>query len=277
MHRRQMITVLGGTGFIGSNLVAYLKKTGQECFTPDRDFDPATAPHLGHVINCIGLTADFRTRPMETVEAHVCRVVELLQKTRFDSFLYLSSTRVYNNAGEGAEAAGLSVNPNDFSDLYNLSKLMGESICLSVVNKNVRAARLSNVIGNDLGSENFIFSLIRDAVDKGRIVLGQPLDHAKDYIGIGDALRLLVDIATKGKQRLYNIASGNAISNRAIVDRISGITGCTVEAAGGNGALNFPAISIRRVVDEFGFRPENVLENLPGIINIYKQSKNDTH
>ena len=272
-----MITVLGSTGFIGSGLVAFLRKSGQECFTPERDLDLAGLPHLGHVINCIGLTADFRQRPMETVEAHVCKVLELLRKTRFDSFLYLSSTRVYNNADEGEETAGLRVNPTDFSDLYNLSKLMGESVCLAVPDRNVRIARLSNVIGNDLGSGNFIFSLIRDAVDKDRIILGQPLDQAKDYIGIDDVLRLLFDIATKGKQRLYNIASGIPVSNREVVEKISAVTGCAVEAAGGQNGMNFPRISIRRIEEEFSFRPANVLDNLQGIINNYKQSKNDTH
>lgn len=272
-----MITVLGSTGFIGSSLVRFLREAGVRHSAPPRDFVPDKGSSLGHVIYCIGLTADFRQKPMETVEAHVCKVVEILEHTRFDSFLYLSSTRVYNRASTGVETADLRVNPNDFSDLYNLSKLMGESVCLAIPDRHVRIARLSNVIGHDLGSDNFIFSLIREAVDKKRIVLRQPLDQAKDYIGIDDVLRLILAVAREGRERIYNFASGLAITNQEIVNKISAITGCAVEAVEDQTGLDFPAISIQRITDEFTFKPAHVLDSLEEIIHHYEQNKHDTH
>jgi len=33
----------------------------------------------GHVIYCIGLTADFRQKPFETIEAHVSKLAEVAQ------------------------------------------------------------------------------------------------------------------------------------------------------------------------------------------------------
>ncbi len=50
---------------------------------------------LGHAFYCIGLTADFRSRPFETIEAHCGLLKEVLSGSRFSSFVYLSSTRVY--------------------------------------------------------------------------------------------------------------------------------------------------------------------------------------
>jgi uncharacterized protein YbjT (DUF2867 family) len=68
-------TVLGAGGFIGGRLVEHLRGLGHEVDAPPRRpaeayVDGLGGRQLGHVVYCIGLTADFRTRPYETVEAH---------------------------------------------------------------------------------------------------------------------------------------------------------------------------------------------------------------
>ena len=60
----------------------------------------------GHVIDCIGLTGDFRVRPLDTAEAHVGLVARCLAELQFDSFLLLSSTRVYARAERDARGRG---------------------------------------------------------------------------------------------------------------------------------------------------------------------------
>lgn len=98
--------------------------------------------------------------------------------------------------------------PQDPSDLYNLSKLMGESLCLTGGRTGVRVARLSNVVGGeDRDSGNFVPSLVREARG-GHIVLQTAPDSVKDYIHIDDVAELLPRIATQGRERLYNVASG---------------------------------------------------------------------
>src|SRR5437868_14664917 len=89
-----MITVLGASGFIGSHIVRELEQRGEKYYAPAK-VETIWDKDLGNIIYCIGLTADFRTRPFDTVEAHVCKLNELLKRGRFDSLLYLSSTRVY--------------------------------------------------------------------------------------------------------------------------------------------------------------------------------------
>jgi nucleoside-diphosphate-sugar epimerase len=266
-----MITVLGSSGFIGSNLVSYLSANGMEYFAPAKDHPFKKNQHLGHVVYCIGLTADFRKRPFDTVKAHVCKLMEILENAEYDSFLYLSSTRVYNNAAEGIETADLKVNPLEFSDLYNISKLMGEAVCLSIPDKKVRIARLSNVIGNDFSSENFLFSLIKEAVDDKKIVLRLPLDQVKDYISIDDVIQLILLVSGNGAERIYNFASGIPISNREILDKIKGSTHCGIEVEQHQNSLKFPVISTRRITDEFLFEPTNVLDGIETLINNYKQ------
>ena len=132
-------TVLGGTGFVGAHLARFLRACGDEVAVPPRD--AALSGDLSHVVYAIGLTADFRTRPFATIEAHVCRLSRLLERAKFESLLYLSSTRVYARTSVALEDMALAVDPTVTDDLYNVSKLAGESLCLSRETPTVRVAR----------------------------------------------------------------------------------------------------------------------------------------
>jgi nucleoside-diphosphate-sugar epimerase len=263
-------TVLGASGFIGSNLVRHLRESGHECFAPERD-DPAVYQStLGHVIYCIGLTADFRTKPFETVHAHVCVIAKVLEESNFESLLYLSSTRVYGKSQNTNESSPLMVCAADASDLYNISKLMGESLCLSSRRNNVRVARLSNVYGKDFVSNNFICSLVKDAVDNGFVMLHTTLDSAKDYVGISDVIELIPKIAMSGKSNSYNIASGINVSNAALVSCLDALTDCRSSVAADASKIIFPVIDIRKIEVEFDFRPSIFLDYFPELVEEYR-------
>ena len=259
-------TILGSNGFIGSHLVKHLRAEGDEYFLPERGFAFSREQNLGHVIYCIGLTSDFRSRPMDTVHAHVTELARVLENTSFESFLYLSSTRVYAGSDSGDEGQTLKVNSSNPSDLYNLSKLMGEAICFSLNNETVRVARLSNVIGNDFSSSNFIFSLIREAVNSGQIHLRTPLSGAKDYVAIDDVVGILPAIARSGRRQLYNVAGGVNLTNQTIVDEIMRLTGCALVVDPSPDCLNFPLISIERLTGEFDYRPRNIMSGMGKLI-----------
>lgn len=261
-------TVLGAGGFIGSALVPYLREQGHEVFAPARDEAVPYDRDLGHVIYAIGLTADFRSRPFDTVRAHVSLLTEVLERASFASLLYLSSTRVYGKSGIGSESADLTVNAADPSDLYNLSKLMGESICLHGGRSGVRVARLSNVIGLDRTSENFLFELIREA-RAGRILLRSAPASAKDYILLDEVLALLTRIALGGQQSVYNVASGRAIRNDALCSELARLTGCQVDCVPDAPVLSFPLIDASRIRDEFGWVPRSVLQVLPTLVSAF--------
>ena len=265
-----LFTVLGASGFIGSHLVKYLKSEGCDCHAPVRGEDISTQ-NLGNVIYCIGLTADFRTKPFDTVDAHVCYLLKTLKQYKFDSFLYLSSTRVYGVREDTAyEEDVIHSQPLIPGDLYNISKIMGESICFAAGKDNVRVVRLSNVYGYDSKSENFIFSLIRDALRGGKIVLNTTRDSSKDHVSVHDVVRILPEIAVKGKNRIYNVASGENITAGQIVDTLSRLTGCSVEVAANAERICFPNIHVSRIKEEFNFKPSRILDDLEGLIIEYK-------
>ncbi|CAN7440915.1 NAD-dependent epimerase/dehydratase family protein [Acidovorax sp. LjRoot38] len=253
-------TVLGASGYIGSRLVAHLQALGHTVWAPARgDAEVFTRP-LGHVIYCVGLTADFRTRPFDTVDAHVGLLAEVLRRAQFDSLLYLSSTRVYMGAASTQEDAALSVRPVDPSYLYNLTKLTGESLCHACGRPGVRVARLSNVVGPgmDAASGNLVADLVGQA-RAGRIVLRSDPQSAKDYVHVGDLLDWLPRIALAGRAATYNVASGRQTLHAQWLAWLQARTGCTVEVDAQAPLQAFPPINVQRLRGEWGVAPRAVL------------------
>jgi nucleoside-diphosphate-sugar epimerase len=267
---RSHFTVLGASGFIGSALAASLRVQGHSVHAPRRA-DPAIFDaDLGHVIYCIGMTADFRSKPFETVDAHVAVLADVLRRARFESLLYLSSTRVYGNASQAQEQACLQVDPGDPSQLYNLTKLTGEALCRSCAKPGVKVARLSNVVGSDPDSDNFLSALIREAL-AGRIELQSDPDSSKDYILLDDVVALLPAIAVGGKHWLYNVASGSNLRHAELVARLAALTGCAVGVRPAAPRVDFPVIDTARIRDEFRFSAGCVIDHLARLVEQARQ------
>lgn len=268
-------TVVGGSGFIGSSLLAHLTSQEVECYAPARDDLSIFGQDLGHVIYCAGVTADFRNRPADTVRAHVSSLLDLLEKARYDSFLYLSSTRVYQGAEGASETQSLTVDSQSPGDLYNLSKLMGESVCLSMGKGKSRIVRLSNVYGRDLESSNFLTSIIQMAIHNRHVVLSSHLDSEKDYVSIQDVVRMLPRIACSGRHQIYNLASGSNVSHRRLVDKLRDLTSCQVSVKEAAELVTFPRISIERIQGEFQYHPSPVLDDLEALVRIYSKGQHE--
>lgn len=267
-----MITVLGGRGFIGRNLIRHFKKVGEEVSTSEPSELLGDRKNHGHIIYCIGLTADFRSRPYATMEAHIGLLTEILKNSEFESFTYLSSTRLYQGAGDTYESELITVDPKNPSDLYNISKLAGESLCLNCGKDNVRIARLSNVVGYDETAENFLQSVIKEALS-GRIVLKANPGSEKDFITMRDTVSLLHKISTQGQEPIYNIASGVNTKFMDILDKLSEITGCKIEVDKDADYQLFPPINTDRIQSEFSFAPQSILETLPDLVKEYSQDE----
>lgn len=265
-----MITVLGASGFIGSHLVERLKKYKLPHQAITRN-GALPAANLGNVIYCIGVTADFRSRPFDTVDAHVCTLLELVRKWQFESLLYLSSTRLYSSGDSTDEEEPLRVRPQNFSDLYNISKLMGESITLNC-GRTGRVARIANVYGPDFTSDNFLPSILKQAVKGEKVVVQTAPSSEKDYVWIDEVVEQLIFIANEGKHNIYNVASGMNVSHIELMEKLRQLTGCEIEFAPEAPEIRFPRINTQRVRSEFGFLPSSMLQDLPWLVQLYKDA-----
>lgn len=263
-------SVFGSNGFIGSNMVDFLKKEKIEYEELDPNDQQIFEKELGHVIYCIGITGDFRERPFDTVEAHVCLLSKILKRCKYESFLYLSSTRIYHNSSTTNENSQITVNPNEFEEIYNISKIMGESLCLTTNNPNVRIARLSNVVGNNFNTDNFLSSLIHDAVVNKKIILYSTNLTEKDYVNVNDIVKILPKISLKGKYKIYNIASGKNIKVKEIVRELKKSINCEVIFASDAIERIHPIIDIQRIKKEFNYEPTPILDEVKKIIKEYQ-------
>lgn len=235
-------------------MVRHCRSLGFEVMPVGRLERPSPGTELGLVIYAIGLTADFRSRPFDTVAAHVTVLSELLQDHSFESFLYMSSTRVYRGAGSTSEDAALCLTPIDPDRLYDTSKLAGEALCLSIGDKG-RVVRLSNVYGSQQSSENFLPSLVHDVRTTGEVTIRSGRSPAKDYVHLDDACDAMVQIAVGGRYRIYNVASGINTSNADVARLLEAHWHAGVKF-GPNPVDGSPLpIDVSRVRTEFGWSP----------------------
>lgn len=264
-------TVLGGRGYIGARLVAHLQSRGHEVSAPLEEQEWLSGRNLGHVIYAIGLTGDFRARLHDTIEAHVNVLARVLQKAVFDSLLYLSSTRVYGGLPKGTlahEDMQLNVTPSADA-IFDLSKLLGESLCLSTNLPRVRIARLSNVYGANQDPQTFLGSIFRDLAKDGKVTILESPDSSKDYIALDDVVKLLELISLNGIASIYNVASGISVTHRGLSRRFEDL-GHAADFAPNGATRSFPRIDNSRVVDEFHFTSRSLLDDLPVLVESYK-------
>lgn len=263
-------TIFGANGFIGARLCERLASRGKEVLAVTRGNWPAPGSDLGHVIFTVGMTADFRTKPFETVEAQVTTLARALHDYRFESFLALSSTRVYRGAARTEEGVRLSVSPDNPDDLYNATKLAGEALCLALPNPTVRVARLSNIYGFPGPSQSFLASVIEEAMRTGAVTFRTGPGSVKDYLNVSAAVTALLKIAEAGTARLYNVAAGVNVSNGEIAAALESI-GIRTHFEPGAPEPNFPVIDTRRIRAEFGFSSALLIESLPELIRAARE------
>lgn len=253
-------TVLGASGFVGSSLVERLRRDGFTVATPSREELSSGGKNAGHVVYCIGFTGNFRAHLPETVDAHVTQLKHCLSSFDFSSFLFLSSTRVYGAAkgvSETGEDCPIRVTPSADS-VYDLSKLLGEALCLSREERTVRVARLSNVVGQGMSRHTFLGSILEDLNWGRNVTINETEDSSKDYIAIDDVVDVLTRIATEGKSRVYNVASGRPFSHAALAHALQGLSESRIAFAPGAPCRAFPQIDAGRIRTEFGIEPRGI-------------------
>lgn len=265
-------TVIGGLGFVGRHLVQRLQTEGWDCWVPLKD-DPKLFTHeLGYVFYCAGLTADYQMRSFDVVDAHVTCLNKVLHYADFNSLVYLSSTRLYDNQPTqvAEEEQSLLLDPANPRHIYDLSKALGESLCHVAGRGKTKIARLSCVYHDQTDVDGFLPGLLRKVMANKITNLPVEVDSSpffqRDYIALKDVLTALILIAAEGTQSLYNVASGENVSNATIFDILE--KRCDVKIIPlRQEQVTVPAtVSICRMQNEFSWQPVSVLQGLDAIL-----------
>jgi nucleoside-diphosphate-sugar epimerase len=213
-------TVIGASGFVGRRLVAALQQTGHQVYAPQRGDTELFSRDLGRVFYCAGLTADYAARPFDTVDAHVSLLARVLREARFTHLVYLSSTRLYDSLGiyGGQEGQGLVLNPANPRHLYDLSKALGENLCLNAAGERAAVARLSCVFDWHDGAPGYLSEWMQRAAREKNFCLDSGTGLMRDYIHLDDVVDALRAMADRNATGIVNVASGENVSNAELAD-----------------------------------------------------------
>ena len=251
-----IFTIFGHTGFIGRHLKNKLKK--HKLILPRRNQFKINK-FLGNIIYCIG-SDNWMKDYYNSYKANLGYVPEIIHNNNYNSFTFLSTTRIYKKTTNTSENTSLKINPNDKDDYYNLKKICAESLLL-IQNKKVNIIRLSNIYGDNFNSPLVLPRLIKDAVNNKKIFLTINKNSSKDFLNINDAIQMIYKIASKCKGGIYNVASGKMYKLITIANEIQKITGCKIILKNQNVFVNEPKININKIKKDFKFRTKSNLLN----------------
>jgi len=264
-----------GQGFVGKNIVKFLKKRKCKVFIPKKG-KFVFKKNLNNVINCIG--SDKWNDPKALYEGNLGVVEKIIFNNKFKSFTLLSSTRVYlgNSKKRTSEKDLINIDTKDNNYFYNLLKVSAENICLSLPNKKIKVVRISNLFGDNFTKQSTLLpTLIRKAVKEKKINIFVNKKSSKDYLDVNEAFSVLFKIINKGKYRLYNIAYGKNIELHKIAKEIKKVTNCRINYTNQSKLVAEPIININRVKKEFSFKPKsNLINSIEEIIINYKKNQN---
>lgn len=276
-----LASIIGGHGFIGRALANHLSALGWQVWVPEKNDPQLFAKQLGTVFYCAGLTADYLQRPFDTVTAHVSLLARVLETANWQHVVYLSSARVYDGlSGRLDETLDLHLNPSNPRHLYDLSKLMGESLCLQTARASV--ARLACVYESEQDQDGFLPHLLRQAIaqhkDKSpHLVVDTSATIARDYVHLNDVVSALVALAETKATGIYNVASGENVSNQEIFNLLEKCCDIKIVAAQTNSvaapvnpavsrASLSSCVSIEKMRTQFGWNPQPVLPKIAAIL-----------
>tara|TARA_B100000579_G_scaffold62654_1_gene45908 strand:+ start:2231 stop:3046 length:816 start_codon:yes stop_codon:yes gene_type:complete len=265
-----MYTIFGSTGFIGKEIIKFLKKKNIKIYIPKRN-QIKFNKNLGNIIYCVG-SDNWKENIKDGFYSNLGHLQKILFNSKYKSFLFLSSSRVYiHQNSKTSEEEYIKIKSDDLNDFYNLLKLTSESLCLSLNNNKIKVIRLSNVLGNNYSSPLVLPTLIRNGIQRGKIKLFINKNSTKDYIGIDDVTQLIFKIINHGKERIYNVASGKNTKLIEIVKIIRNETNCRITLINQKEKILEPIINISRIKKEFKFNPKIKFKNdLKKIINNFK-------
>jgi nucleoside-diphosphate-sugar epimerase len=262
----KQFTLFGANGFVATHLARHLQSAGHGVSGITRSNPPPPGMGLGHVIYAVGMTADFRSRPFETVAAHVSHLADVLEKYEFESFLYLSSTRVYRGSEATREDAAIRIVPADPESLYDATKLAGETLCMALGRPGIRVARLSNLYGPGNHTDNFLSQVLIEALRQRRVTIRSGRNSEKDYLHVDDACAALMYIAVAGRARIFNVAAGCNVSHEEIAELVSRHTGAEVRFAPDGPENKFPPIDTGVISSEIPWRPRALKDTFPELV-----------
>jgi UDP-glucose 4-epimerase len=202
--KKTVVTVIGGSGFLGSHVADQLSEAGYRVRIYDRIASPWVRPDqemiVGDVMNgerileaVYGAQAVYNfaaladlnlalDRPIETIEVNVlgnARALEACRRAGVKRFLYASTVYVYSREG----------------GFYRCSKQAAEQYVEEyqrVYDLDYTILRYGSLYGPRADNSNSLFRIVRNALETGILCYRGSPDSLREYIHVEDAARASV-------------------------------------------------------------------------------------
>jgi len=215
------VVVFGGSGFLGSHVADALTSEGHDVTI----FDLKPSPYLQDkqkmiignitdkkavekavkgcdvVYNFAGIAdiGEAKEKPVETVEINILGntiILDACRKHKIKRFVFASTLYVYSEAGSfyrsSKQACELIIE--------NYNKVFGLPFTI---------LRYGSLYGPRADEKNWIYSILKQALTEGKITRYGDGEEVREYIHVGDAARISVDILSKEFENQYAIISSH--------------------------------------------------------------------
>lgn len=219
-----MISIFGGTGYIGSNFCTTLDKVGGQYEVIPRDQLKANTDHIVYLISTTD-NYNVLDAPTKDIETNLLHMVKVLNENRScKSITFISSWFVYGETVLPAKESSW-CNPKGF---YSITKKCAEDLLISFCRTygiKYKIVRLANVYGSYSANDNFskkknaLQYLINELKHNRPISLYHNGRFIRDYIHVYDVCVGMSHIIDHGlDNEIYNLGSGRAIIFKDIID-----------------------------------------------------------
>lgn len=279
--------LIGGNGLVGTRLVRHLADQGEEVIsfsghapsfevkgvsyvqgdiTEYGTINQVLHQHkIDRIIHNAAVSHPklFLDNPYKIFRINVTGTLTALEAARnfgVERFLYISSGAVYGNVH--LETVTEEV-PLHGESPYGASKVACEEIVRNY-GLNTASLRVGFVYGPGRKFECPIHMILNDRIHKGEVSWEHGMDQVMDYIYVDDCVDAIAVIAMADKlpHTEYNIGGGENVPYSRVVKHVRQLYP-HVPIQIGNGTLgydNLGAMSMRRTLDDFGWKPKVTIE-----------------
>ncbi len=176
MTKRPRIGILGGKGFLGSNLVDYFEKQGYHTTAIGKDnYRNLINYEFDIIINANGNSKKYwaNQHPEADYEASVISVQNAIRDFKFDKYFFISSSDVYPDHQDPIKTAENQAIDRSRLEPYGLHKLQAEELVKKLPNYVI--LRCSAIVGPNLKK-----GLIKDILDSTNLFV--TLDSQLQFI-----------------------------------------------------------------------------------------------
>ena len=232
------VLITGSEGFVGKNLMRYLKDYSYVLKTNDQANDLKLSESWKQFGKCDCLihlagksfVPKSWEEPGKFIENNILLITNALEYCRINKtkLIFLSSY-LYGNCKILPIKED---SPIEANNPYALTKLLSEKLC-HFYKENFQLNHLILRVFNLYGPgqpNNFLLSKIINQAKYEKFILLESLQPKRDYIYIDDLCSAIVkSINYEGNENIFNIGSGKSYSVKEIIDIIQSIYGTSLD------------------------------------------------